>query len=374
MEDQKTGPNHKKRKLQRKGSDGGNSEKRFKWPPELHIAFVECLFELGMKAASPKVLLELMPETPGLTGEHIKSHLQKYRLMKDRSKKEFVEHFTMNSDEESRIDDNIEGSPPPVTVKERQSKRGMSPTSHAESEGPPSARRKVSQVEQANSGEINANAQQAYLLLQQANILHEGIVVEEAFLSQLSQIMQRHLKVQLSTLQDLDTRESANNSASSRPDSPEPQQVARVSPTAAHAIEHHARGFEPSVVPPQDTFSWLTDDDSKWCESSGASVHNNHQPMPPPTLNMNGVPYIACGSHAGSLAAGGHLSRPDLCNGVHHSQQRSILDPSLGLLARPRRGRSDTLDSHDRDAVLDTNSFGKDFCDDFSWVQERSKA
>ena len=44
---------------------------------------------------APKVLMGLMPthEGSGLTTEHIKSHLQKFRLRHERSKEEFLEDF-----------------------------------------------------------------------------------------------------------------------------------------------------------------------------------------------------------------------------------------------------------------------------------------
>ncbi|KAG6608881.1 Two-component response regulator ARR18 [Phytophthora cinnamomi] len=57
--------------------------KRLVWTDELHFRFVSAVFELGVKNASPKALLALMETknpTEGLTAEHIKSHLQKYRI------------------------------------------------------------------------------------------------------------------------------------------------------------------------------------------------------------------------------------------------------------------------------------------------------
>ncbi|KAF1783416.1 Homeodomain-like [Phytophthora cactorum] len=57
----------------------------------LHCAYVN---EVGLKNASPKTLLPMMnksnPES-GLTTEHLKSHLQKYRINYQRSSQEFQE-------------------------------------------------------------------------------------------------------------------------------------------------------------------------------------------------------------------------------------------------------------------------------------------
>ncbi|RHZ22383.1 hypothetical protein DYB37_000747 [Aphanomyces astaci] len=81
------------------GSSGRKYErrtKRFIWPDELHRLFVAAVFDVGLKNASPKALLTLMGTpacTNGLTTEHLKSHLQKYRLNYDRSRVEFLKFF-----------------------------------------------------------------------------------------------------------------------------------------------------------------------------------------------------------------------------------------------------------------------------------------
>ncbi|KAG2986605.1 hypothetical protein PC119_g19860 [Phytophthora cactorum] len=65
--------------------------KRLLWTEELHLRFVSAVFELGVKNASPKALLALMESknpTEGLTMDHIKSHLQKYRISYERSRLE----------------------------------------------------------------------------------------------------------------------------------------------------------------------------------------------------------------------------------------------------------------------------------------------
>ncbi|OQR85936.1 hypothetical protein ACHHYP_11163, partial [Achlya hypogyna] len=70
--------------------------KRFIWPDELHRLFVAAVFDVGLKNASPKALLTLMGSSAcssGLTTEHLKSHLQKYRLNYDRSRVEFLKFY-----------------------------------------------------------------------------------------------------------------------------------------------------------------------------------------------------------------------------------------------------------------------------------------
>lgn len=96
------------------GSSSGNGRKRkrkreeeasyFEWTEELmqnavpagmESRFVAAIFELGLKHSSPKVLMQLMPDVSTLTTEHIKSHLQKYRMHCARSKQEFVEFYDL---------------------------------------------------------------------------------------------------------------------------------------------------------------------------------------------------------------------------------------------------------------------------------------
>ncbi|KAG7392742.1 hypothetical protein PHYPSEUDO_014229 [Phytophthora pseudosyringae] len=82
-------PPPKQRKYERK-------TKRFIWPDDLHRLFVAAIFDVGLKNASPKALLALMEAAgpnSGLTTEHLKSHLQKYRLNYERSRMEFLEYY-----------------------------------------------------------------------------------------------------------------------------------------------------------------------------------------------------------------------------------------------------------------------------------------
>ena len=61
------------------GSGGGGLRARKKWTPELHASFVSEVDRLGIDTAVPSQIMEHM-RVPGLTRQHIASHLQKYRL------------------------------------------------------------------------------------------------------------------------------------------------------------------------------------------------------------------------------------------------------------------------------------------------------
>lgn len=63
------------------------------FPKHLESAFAAAIFELGLKNSSPKILMPLMPSETNLSTEHIKSHLQKYRIHRQRSKDEFFEFY-----------------------------------------------------------------------------------------------------------------------------------------------------------------------------------------------------------------------------------------------------------------------------------------
>lgn len=75
-----------------KASDGRWS-KRFTWPEDLHRDFVSAIFDVGLKHSSPSTILEHMPKHEQITTERIKSHLQKYRMHRVKSKKEFVSQY-----------------------------------------------------------------------------------------------------------------------------------------------------------------------------------------------------------------------------------------------------------------------------------------
>jgi SHAQKYF class myb-like DNA-binding protein len=81
-------------KARRKGKDSdGRWSKRFTWPEDLHRDFVSAVFDVGLKHSSPSTILEHMPKHEQITSERIKSHLQKYRLHRAKSKKEFMASY-----------------------------------------------------------------------------------------------------------------------------------------------------------------------------------------------------------------------------------------------------------------------------------------
>ena len=78
--------------------------KRFTWPDELHRDFVAAVFEVGLKHSSPSAIMEHMKQHTSVTSERVKSHLQKYRLNKTKSKNEFMKSY-------DRAVDNFKSNP-----------------------------------------------------------------------------------------------------------------------------------------------------------------------------------------------------------------------------------------------------------------------
>jgi SHAQKYF class myb-like DNA-binding protein len=62
-------------------------KRRLVWTPQLHERFVKAVNLIGVDQAMPKILVSLM-NVEGLTPEHVKSHLQKYRRNLRRAKSE----------------------------------------------------------------------------------------------------------------------------------------------------------------------------------------------------------------------------------------------------------------------------------------------
>ena len=59
-------------------------KRRFLWTESLHLAFLASIFEIGLRSCTPKSLYDAMCTSlvhadTGLTSDHIKSHLQKFR-------------------------------------------------------------------------------------------------------------------------------------------------------------------------------------------------------------------------------------------------------------------------------------------------------
>lgn len=80
-------------KGRKKKAGDGRWSKRFAWPDELHRDFVSAVFDVGLKHSSPSSILEQMAPHEQITTERIKSHLQKYRLHRQKSKKEFMSSY-----------------------------------------------------------------------------------------------------------------------------------------------------------------------------------------------------------------------------------------------------------------------------------------
>ena len=78
-----------------KATDGRWS-KRFTWPDDLHRDFVSAIFDVGLKHSSPSTIMEHMPKNELITTERIKSHLQKYRMHRVKSKKEFISSYEVS--------------------------------------------------------------------------------------------------------------------------------------------------------------------------------------------------------------------------------------------------------------------------------------
>lgn len=82
-------------KSRKKGAGDSRWSKRFTWPDALHRDFVSAIFDVGLKHASPSAILENMTPNEQITSERIKSHLQKYRLHRPKSKREFIESYDL---------------------------------------------------------------------------------------------------------------------------------------------------------------------------------------------------------------------------------------------------------------------------------------
>jgi len=64
------------------------------WDETTHRSFVSAVYDVGMKHASPAIILENMQSRPSsITSERVKSHLQKYRLNRGKGKDEFMSGY-----------------------------------------------------------------------------------------------------------------------------------------------------------------------------------------------------------------------------------------------------------------------------------------
>lgn len=83
---------HKKRKEAPACSqpESQGSSKRLAWDLSTHRSFCSAVYEIGLSHASPAVLMDRMElHDPAITSERVKSHLQKYRQNRNKSRTEF---------------------------------------------------------------------------------------------------------------------------------------------------------------------------------------------------------------------------------------------------------------------------------------------
>ena len=66
--------------VEKKPGARAQGKQRLRWTPQLHRRFVEAVDLLGgLDMATPKGVMQIM-EVEGMSIQHVKSHLQKYRL------------------------------------------------------------------------------------------------------------------------------------------------------------------------------------------------------------------------------------------------------------------------------------------------------
>mmetsp|Transcript_12971 Transcript_12971/g.31601 ORF Transcript_12971/g.31601 Transcript_12971/m.31601 type:complete len:1093 (+) Transcript_12971:552-3830(+) len=99
----------------------GNDEEDIPWTAQQHRDFVAAIYDVGLEKCSPSVILENMYRpAKRITRERAKSHLQKYRLTKDKGKREFLKEYDSlldrtetTKDIHTKIND-AKGKPPPI--------------------------------------------------------------------------------------------------------------------------------------------------------------------------------------------------------------------------------------------------------------------
>ena len=72
---------------------------------DIDASLATAIYEIGLRNASPKLIMSLMPRIDGLNNEHIKSHLQKIRIHSQRSRNEFQQYYKDNLSEYVSMDD-----------------------------------------------------------------------------------------------------------------------------------------------------------------------------------------------------------------------------------------------------------------------------
>mmetsp|Transcript_2977 Transcript_2977/g.3766 ORF Transcript_2977/g.3766 Transcript_2977/m.3766 type:complete len:522 (+) Transcript_2977:500-2065(+) len=141
---------HKSKKRQQPTTASSESSKvkrkRYTWSDALHRKFMGTIFDIGLRCAKPKLLLEILQPCPdGLTTEHIKSHLQKYRANSKKTRDMFYAQYEVAKDQ---------------AVKSHEGK-ALNPGFHAYpmpvGEYPPITKDKVDSRENKNADDENDN-------------------------------------------------------------------------------------------------------------------------------------------------------------------------------------------------------------------------
>jgi SHAQKYF class myb-like DNA-binding protein len=91
------------------------------WKEDLHRSFVQAIFEIGLENSSPAVVMKEMTNHSHqnmITGERMKSHLQKFRKNKEKEEQRFLNHYDRLMEKLSEIDARGDGftSEPPAAV------------------------------------------------------------------------------------------------------------------------------------------------------------------------------------------------------------------------------------------------------------------
>ncbi|CAM0885527.1 unnamed protein product [Alopecurus aequalis] len=106
-----TGATNTNNSAESAGEKAGAKRARLVWTPQLHKRFVDVVAHLGIKAAVPKTIMQLM-NVEGLTRENVASHLQKYR--------QYVSRMHGLSSANSESDDRVFASTPVPPLPKQQ--------------------------------------------------------------------------------------------------------------------------------------------------------------------------------------------------------------------------------------------------------------
>jgi len=81
----------------RRKDEAEKPRKRFVWPENLHRDFISSVFDVGLRAASPSQIHDLLPPKEGgaaISAEHIRGQLHKFKLLRNRERGGVSTSFT----------------------------------------------------------------------------------------------------------------------------------------------------------------------------------------------------------------------------------------------------------------------------------------